>query len=197
MAQFGRPNLIARGSVLPNIGLTILMPEPFSSSTRVRRLHNKVSKEAGKDVMLEHWRETMPKHFRATNRQRYKHVPRDSSYKVKKLRRYKSRTDLVKTGETKARMTMVRPKIQIGGSALGDKGMRVRGTISMPNRIRMKSGQRGVSVKQMITEIALWSDDEISRTATRFAQRYRVLMIEKLQSAPKLKKQFLQSFRGA
>lgn len=165
------------GPLLPPIIFVIEIPT--RPEDIAKRHHNKIVREAMQKTAEKHHAKHVPDHFKATNRQRYKHAPRGERYKKYKVKRYGSRTDLVKTGRTKDWMTRAY-KIRIGGNAEAGttkatliltfpfKG----GTGRFKDPTNFKAAQAQKTIMQMKGEIETFADDEKARLAEWFGEFY-------------------------
>lgn len=181
----------------PSISLDV----PTWPKELAQREHNKFAREALTDELKKHYRVRVPQHFKATARAKYGYAPRSAAYKKMKLRRYGSRTDLVKTGMTEQAFTKGDPKIVISGSATSQRGFSGRLVLgSFPFMIaarmlrgggryiarrfkpktligrliaaRMFKPKGGVNLDQMRKEIICFTPDESKDVANGFLAGY-------------------------
>ncbi len=139
------------------------------------RIINKAGKDAMREVLLTHHRERIPEHFKATNRGKYSHRERTARYKAIKMRRFKSRTDLVKTGRTRDRMTSLY-QIRIGGSQTGSEtkapGLVGRLLMRFPFPESKEASPDKVNTAQMRREIETITDGERQEIVKQFRDLY-------------------------
>lgn len=165
------------------------------------REHNRFSREALKDELALHHRKRLPWHFQATARSKYGYAPRSEAYKRRKMKRYGSRTDLVKTGATEQAFTKGQPKIVVSGAATSLRGFAGRLALGkfpflvayrvfkgldryVPRRFKPKSAllraaaslvfkpKGGVNLEQMRKEITCFTKTESREVATGFLAGY-------------------------
>jgi hypothetical protein len=109
---------VAIKETLPKTVWLIEVPE--RAEDIAKRWHNKYAKDALRET-VERWHgheRGFKKHWRRDARQRYNHFPRSEKYKKMKARVYHSTVDLIKTGDTKEKMTH-EYKITASGTAEG------------------------------------------------------------------------------
>jgi hypothetical protein len=102
--------------------VNVRLEAPAWPEDLAKREHNKLSRDALRETCEFHYRRNLPKHFRSTASTRYGYMPRSEKYRRHKLRKYGSRTDLVKTGLTEQSFTKGPPKIVISGAATSERG---------------------------------------------------------------------------
>lgn len=165
------------GPLLPP--MVFVIDIPTRPEDIAKRHHNKIVREAMQKTAEKHHAKHVPDHFKATNRQRYSHAPRSDRYKKYKLRKYHSRTDLVKTGRSKDWMTRTY-KLRIGGNAESGttkatliltfpfKG----GTGRFKDAQTFKAAQAQRTIQQMIKEMETFAADEKPRLAQWFLDFY-------------------------
>lgn len=161
------------------------------SLLRSTRLHNAIMKDVVRDELYNHWKHRLPLHFRLDARQRYGHMPRSPRYNSYKNRRFSSKRDLVKTGETE-RLMRSPPRITVGGAAEGGKnGLRGRlhltfswaAAVAQRMRKKFSRGSRraaaasiktrtGVNLAQMRKEIQTFTDGELKDIAASIQANY-------------------------
>ena len=181
--------------------VSIELDVPTWPAELAQREHNRISREALTDELAKHHRTRLREHFRATARTKYGYLPRNEGYKRRKLKRYGSRTDLVKTGATEQAFTKGAPKIVISGAATSNRGFGGKLMLGkfpfmvayalakglqryVPRRFQPKSfllrifaGNRfqpkgGVNLEQMRKEIQVIAPDEGRQIATGFLAGY-------------------------
>lgn len=115
----------------PQMRLWLDIPTRPAEIAQVR-VWNRIVKKSVRKTLTFHLDEHMPRHFGLEARRRYKHKPRSEKYKAWKLRRFRSKTDLVLTGRTRAIVdSKSGPKISVGGAAEGGK-KEISGRLSIP-----------------------------------------------------------------
>lgn len=165
------------GRLLPPI--TFILDIPTRPEDIAKRHHNKIVREAITKAAEQHHARHIPEHFKATNRQRYNHAPRTEKYKRYKLRKYGSRTDLVKAGRTRSWMTRAY-KLRVGGNA---EAGTIKATLILTFPFKGGSGshrspktRKGAvaqaTIQQMIREMETFSSDEPRRIAEWFSKEY-------------------------
>lgn len=165
------------GPLLPPMAFIIEIPT--RPDDIAKRYHNKIVREAMKSTAERHHKEHIPEHFKATNRQKYNHKPRNEKYKAYKIKKYHSRTDLVKTGRTKDWMIRAY-KLRIGGNAeAGTTNAKLiltfpfkggTGRFKDPQTKKAATAQR--TIQQMIGEMETIPDSERKKLADWFLQEY-------------------------
>jgi hypothetical protein len=190
---------------------TLVAPEPLLKERSFLRLHNRSAKESLREQGLHHWKVRIPQHFTRSAHQRYGYMPRVPRYMRIKARRWRSVTDLVKTGRMRDEMTKTPPVIRVGGKAADDDGNTgaLKLSLTMPfhvgqkaqqsyadralarrsMRIRRMAGLRtGVTIAQMRREVATIREDEGKDTARRFLKGYGTHLGRGLAKAPRIRK---------
>jgi len=124
-----------RKFALPTMSVYIEGPLIFTESRDLNRKMTDAFKEGMKESLLFHHKAYMPLHFNANNRTRYGHEKRSDFYRWWKLTRYKSRTDLVRSGRTKRKITGQSPALTTRG-AVGAKGAVATATYEFPTEFR-------------------------------------------------------------
>lgn len=170
---FANPN----GPLLPP--MVFVLDIPTRPADIAKRHHNKIVKDAIRETAEWHHERFVPEHFKATNRQRYNHAPRGEAYKRYKLRKYHSRTDLVKTGRTKDWMTRAY-RLRIAGNAeAGTIKARLiltfpfkGGTGSFRTARTKQAAAAQKSIQQMIKEMETFARDEPKQLAGKFFEKY-------------------------
>jgi hypothetical protein len=197
---------------IPTVRATIVAPEPLLKERSFLRLHNRASKDALRAEGVKHHRERLPGHFQRSAAQKYNHARRTTKYMRMKAKRFRSVTDLVKTGATRDAMVKNPPKIRVGGQAAdSDSGdartLRLTLELRFPfgkaaqaavakaiRRGKLQKGhvssshRRGVSIEQMRKEIASITTDEAREIAAGFLKRYGQNLAVALAKAPRLRK---------
>ena len=108
--------------MIPAMRVGLIAPEPLMTDRAFLRIHNRAAKDALRDQALEHHKKRLPGHFKATGRGKYGYKERKPGYKARKYREGYGRTDLVRTGATRDKMTGEDPKIRMGGKAANPDG---------------------------------------------------------------------------
>lgn len=167
---------MARLNPIPRLYLQLDIP--LKPRLVAERHHNRMVREALKEVITAHHRFRIPKHFETEAHRKYGYKPRTLKYKKEKARRYHSVVDLVKTGKSKARM-MASPRIVVTGSAEGGKSP-VTGKLVLKfdfaggggRRYRKKKSPQAVLIEQMHKEIQAMTPDEKREIASQFRRAY-------------------------
>lgn len=113
------------------------MPEMLLASPR---MHNRIVRDALREVLDRHKNVQMRLHFQPGNAERYGHAQRSPRYKSMKARYYNSVTDLVKTGATKRFFATQKADIAVSGSAAAD---------TLRGRLRLRLPFGGGTGRQM------------------------------------------------
>ncbi len=160
------------GIKFPGIGFVIVAPDPMVNSARFLRIHNRISKNALKAVLLWHWETNTPKHFKQHARGKYDYAERSRGYKAKKRAKFGSITDLVKSGRTRDALTTQLPRVSVRGSS--EKILFGRAKLArfpFPVSKDVKDPRR-VTVEKMADEIVRWVDSEAEEAVNRYADIY-------------------------
>ncbi|MDQ3288917.1 MAG: hypothetical protein M3Q42_11805 [Pseudomonadota bacterium] len=199
---------------LPTVRATIAAPEPLLQERSFLRLHNRAAKDALREEGEKHHKQRMPGHFQRSAAGKYGHMRRKEKYIRFKARRWRSVTDLVKTGATKMAMLQSQPTIRVGGKAADDDGKSgsLRLTLTMPfppgagaqqayaqaspyARKQMKqraakeqAAASRVTIQQMRKELATIIDPEARDIAKGFIQRYGRHLARALAKSPRIRK---------
>ena len=204
---------------LPTIRATIAAPEPLLNERSFLRLHNRAAKDALREEGLKHHKERVPQHFTRAAAGKYNHRRRKPAYMRYKARRFRSVTDLVKSGRMKQELVNTPPKIRIGGKAADESGQAgdLRLTLTMPlhvgqaaqlahakRAIRARRGQAtrtraataGVDIKQMRRELAEITQDEAREIAAGFKRGYGRNLAAALARAPRIRKRVAAARAG-
>jgi hypothetical protein len=140
------------------------------------RAHNRIARQATREVLLDHWRKRIPLHFKRSAHSRYHYAERSPRYRFQKQKRYGSSIDLVRTGRTRDLMSSVNDAgIRISGTAAGGT-LAARLTLRFPfkggsRRYRGFSRQQ-VTIEQMAREIETFTPDEVSQMVGEVRDRY-------------------------
>lgn len=169
---------------IPVARYTIDMPEIMLESERV---HNRLVKEIVKEEAFKHWRGRIPQHFRQGTQKKYNFAPRLSfvgrlPYNAWKARKFRSRTDLVKTGATKREMESNAQIVVSGSASGGKKGISARITLRFPfgggsGRFRKETRQSQL-IKQLASEISRVTMSEAKEISLGIGDQY----VKKLNS---------------
>ncbi len=159
-------------------GIVLTVDIPLRYRDIAVRHHNSFVKLALAEAMNRHHKNVIPEHFKATARDKYHYRERNTAYKKAKMKRYGSRTDLVKTGESKEFMTHNRT-ITVAGAAEGGKTP-IKATITMRFPFKGGTGRQrykqdsagGVGIDQMIKEVQAMTDDDRRKIADDFWTLY-------------------------
>lgn len=185
---------------LPEIQFTIIIPDWLLGTKRMEILHNKISKAAMTEVLLRHHKQRMPGHFKQSARQKYRHRPRNEIYKFRKRQKFRSILDIVKTGRTKRRFTMIKPLIQIGGSGTDSKGIRGRAFYRFPFPAAKDNKPQSVTTDQLAKELSTILREEREQIAEQYGQAFMTLLFDELETRPRIRKKIApklqQSFGG-
>lgn len=175
--------------MLPQMKVTIETPANLEGLAD--RHHNRLIKQALRQVLEEHHRKRIPLHFKADNRTKYQHMDRTPKYRRAKMRRFHSRTDLVKTGRTRDKM-LSQYQLRIGGSASGSKtkapGVHGQLIMRFPFPANYSRSGTHVDVAQMILEISRWTDQEANETSRQFLEIYTQSVNDLIKSSPRIKR---------
>lgn len=159
--------------MLPVIQGEILFDAKFDEAGP--RVLNAAGKTALGEVLRTHHRRRIRQHFEATNREKYRHKPRTESTKRRKMARYRSRTDLVKSARTRDRMT-TQYQIRIGGTVAGTSARSpgLTGTLILkfPFPASFDNSTNRVTLADMRDEIGRWTPEEEKEAAAQFAEIY-------------------------
>lgn len=174
--------------MLPTMKCSVTVPANLMGMAA--RHHNKCIKTALRSVLVEHHRKRIPLHFQSSNRAKYGHMPRKPGYMRVKMRRYKSRTDLVKTGKTRNKF-LLNADIRIGGSASGSKtsapGVRGQLIMRFPFPANYDPPKARVNAAQMIKEISSWTDSEANEASQAFLDKYTQAVKDLIANSPRLR----------
>lgn len=175
--------------MLPILKCTIETPANLEGLAD--RHHNRLIKQALRTVLEDHHRRRIPLHFRADNRSKYQHMERTAKYRRAKMRRFHSRTDLVKTGRTRDKM-LSQYQLRIGGSASGTatKAPGVNGQLIMRFPFPANYTRSGikVDVAQMISEISRWTEQEAREASQMFLDLYTQYVRDLIKNSPRIKR---------
>ncbi len=191
--------------MIPEMSFSMVVPEALSSVASVTRLHNRVSKEALRRELINHHKKRIPLHFDSNNRTRYGYAPRKEKYKYYKYKKFRSRTDLVLSGQTKQAMTRGGVTPRISGNSGGATGINGKLVLRFPftgtnafKQSRKKarlSGRTsrprqapGVTIDQMRAEVSVVLAGEQREMANNVAANYSQLLTEELKNRPKIRK---------
>lgn len=172
---------------LPEIQFAIVMPDILMDSARMQREHNKIARASMKTVLLIHHRTRMPLHFRQDARHRYQHKERTPAYKAIKRAEHHKTTDLVKTGQTKSRFSVIRPKITVTGSAATEAGIKGRAYYDWPFPTTRDNHPSKVTIEQMGKEFATFTANEMFEVAEQFRDEYVGRLVLMLATRPRQK----------
>lgn len=158
--------------MLPVMEVHITLPKVWSSSTRFSVKHSRWVKESLKEELILHWRRRIPDHFKSSARTKYGYGRRGHKYKARKLRVYKSRRDLVKTGGTETKFRSYYDRIRSGGTI---KSGVVHATLILkwPFPVgRVSGSNQKITVPDMAREIETVTDAEAKQIFEGFKRRY-------------------------
>ena len=174
---------------MPELGFTLICPAPLLDSERFMRSHNKALKEVLKAVLAEWHLKTLPRHFEAAAKIKYKHKSRQESTNERKRRRRHHTVDLVNSGKMSRRMKSTLPRATTTGHA--------RSVIKATARYRPgfkvsrdTSNPTHVTIAQMMNEIATWTDAEQQLAAERVAQLYSQQIEYELRNSPRVLRRY-------
>lgn len=152
------------------LGYVLEVPE---SLVRSDRLHNRIVRELIRDLLEEHHRKTLPLHFLATARDRYGYMPRTDRYKARKMRKWKSRTDLVASGKSRDYILHNKTITVSGAAAKGNVIGTLRTRFNFPGGTgRSRGGRKGVTPAEMVKEVSKILPVEQDAIASKLAIRY-------------------------
>ncbi len=197
--------------MIPSMRVGLIAPEPLVTDGGFLRIHNRSSKDALRSEALEHHKKRIPLHFRATARGKYGYKERKPGYKARKYREGYGRTDLVRTGATRDKMSGEEPKIRLGGKAANPDGS--TGQLKLTMRLAFPFGleaqaahakraasekrtgksvptrsNTGVTIADMRQEIGKIIADEARKIADGFHARYTKNLNHELRSRPRIRK---------
>lgn len=171
---------------VPNISFSIALTG--AAAIQDRDL-NRMAKDSMDEELAKHHKQRIPGHFSREARSKYKHKPRRRPYMAFKKRKFGSIADLVKTGETRRRVTSTYRR-SLGGAWLrGGVLSAIRGTLhySLPfdwdrkpqggggrrrySRQQAALDTRNVKLQDIKNEIAYVTDSEGQDVAKGFGQR--------------------------
>lgn len=163
---------------IPVARYTIEMPEILLDSERV---HNRLVKEIVKEEAFKHWRGRIPQHFRQGTQKKYNFAPRMSfvgklPYNAWKARKFRSRTDLVKTGATKREMENNAQIIVSGAASGGKRAIAARIVLKFPfgggsGRFKKESRQSQL-IMQLASEISRVTMNEAKEISLSIGDQY-------------------------
>lgn len=160
------------------------MPEDLA-----QRYHNQFAKQALRETLAEHWRRHTRTHFQKYAGLRYNYRRRGVRYNEFKRRRFGEAIDMVFTGDTRREMTGKRPKITVGGAAVGGQKSldgRYKLRFAFAKRVQTnyakrveRSKKKGYTIQpkhnilpQLRREIEAWAGDEVTWARQYFLDRY-------------------------
>ena len=161
-------------TVIPQIGFEIAIPEAMDGKARTLRAYKKISMEALEFCLKFHHLRTMPEHFKATNRNKYRHKERSSVYKKVKKVKFRSITDLVKTGKSKAYILGIMPPVKhIRNLPEGVQAakMEYRWPFNKSGRFR-DAGKNRVKIEDMNEELTTMTHEESMRMVELYRDRW-------------------------
>lgn len=143
------------------------------------RKHNQLVKRAVHTVLMQHWRQRIPKHFTRPAHGKYGYAERSARYRVRKQKKYGTSIDLVRTGRTRHAMT-TQFRITIGGQA-SSGGVTGRLHLRFPfpggtRRFRRRGTRQAVTIEQMAKEIETITPDEVREITEQVRDAYMVLV---------------------
>jgi hypothetical protein len=109
-------------------GVRMTFPEIALASPRK---HNEFVRAELQDALDAHHREVMPEHFKQSAATRYQHAKRTPAWIKYKIRKFRTGTDLIASGKTKAEVLGPGRRITVSGSAAQDT-LRGRLTMRLP-----------------------------------------------------------------
>lgn len=182
--------LTAGTSIGPLLPPTVMILDiPTRPEDIAKRHHNRIVKDAAREMMERKHAKHTPEHFKQTNRRKYDHKPRSEKYKRTKLRQGRGITDLVYRGRTRSWMTRAY-KLRMGGNAeAGTLNARLIYTFPFrggTGRFRRRTHQ-SVNIQQMIKELQSFAPEEIPQLAEWFREAY-MKGVEKFRAGRKRKR---------
>lgn len=140
------------------------------------RAHNRVAKQAVRDVLTAHWQKRIPLHFTRPAHGRYGYAQRSPRYRFQKQKKFGSSIDLVRTGRTRQQMTS-QAQITVAGTATAGT---IRGNLTLRfpfpgGGLRFKAApgtRQRVTIEQMASEIRRITPDEIGQINSEVRDRY-------------------------
>lgn len=149
------------------------------------RTHNRITKQATREELVEHHQRRIPGHFTRAAHGRYGYKPRQPRYIFLKAKRFGNQLDLVQTGKSKARIK------GHGDVSVGGSGDAVRGKLHMrfdfdarvaEQQTRARKNRRyqpfrqrkqpNVTIADMKSEVARMTPGEVHEIALGTRRRY-------------------------
>jgi len=155
----------------------------FSTPSRpedmAARHHNRIAKDALREALAHHHRQTIGKHFSAEAAGRYGYAARSPNYLRRKLRKKGHQLPLVYSGATKRAFTRPGQQIRVGGTAeAGSLTASIVMRFPFAQRARASAVRKGnrprrnPKTQQLASEVARWTDDEAHAARDDFLKRY-------------------------
>ena len=175
------------GPLLPPT--VMVLDIPTRPEDIAKRHHNRIVKDAAREMMERKHEKHTPEHFKQTNRRKYNHKPRTEKYKRSKLRQGRGATDLVYRRRTQQWMTRAY-KLRMGGNAeAGTLNAKLIYTFPFKGgtgRFKKRTRQ-AVGIEQMIKELQTFAPDETPQLAEWFLEAY-MKGVEKFRGGRKRKR---------
>jgi hypothetical protein len=174
------------GSIIPEIGFVMSVPEPILDTNRFIRLHNAISRNVMRAVLLTHHQKRLPGHFAKDAKQKYKYQERTEATQRIKQAKYHHNVDLVQSGKTKRSMTGSFPVVKMTGQPARILVGKIRYRFPFPVS-RDAKDPRHISMATMGKEIATMTSAEQQEMVTQYAQLYVADLRYMLATRPKLR----------
>jgi hypothetical protein len=172
--------------MIPRVVFRLELPEPLADGRACERMNAAAVRFALRAELELHHAKRIPQHFTTAARTKYQHMERRPSTKAKKIKVFRSRTDLVASGMTKKEM-LTNKRIAIAGSVAAGG---VVGTLRMkfPFPASFTRSPNRVSLAQMAKEIATITRDEAQELSASFARRHAEHQQAALARSPRIRK---------
>jgi hypothetical protein len=158
--------------------LTLALDIPTRPDDVARRHHNRMTKDALREVLEEHHQTRLPEHFSRAAHAKYGYAQRNEKYIRTKQRRYHTGgLDLVKTGGSRARMAR-EGHVVMSGAAEGSQ-KKLGGTLKLrfdfrggSGRYRQPGAAQHIPIDQMRKEVRTFLAAERAEMARSFRAKY-------------------------
>jgi len=168
---------MAKKILIPGItigmGISQGMRDIVNPTKSGAQFYNKAARTTSEEVLKEHHKKHIPKHFKATNRHEYDHKRRTKKWKSMKKRMYRSVTDLVAKGELKTSITGPPKKYQYSGNYMaGTFKATMYMKIPWPVADDPSHHPSAVTVADMKREIRKTTDSEAKHLGTIWEKHF-------------------------
>jgi hypothetical protein len=174
------------GSIIPEVGFVMSVPEPILDTARFIRLHNQISRNVMRAVLLTHHEKRLPGHFAANAKSKYNYQPRTEATQRIKQAKYHHTVELVQSGKTKRAMTGSFPVVRMTGDTSRILIGKIRYRFPFPVSRDAKE-PRHISMAQMGKEIAVMTTEEQQEMVEQYAGLYAADLRYSLATKPKLR----------